>query len=102
MVWALPSTSVARRTMVRTKAAYHVVVVAVVDPAERLKRSNVKKKWYKSRTVWLNIATFVAGAGPLVANFTGLVSPLAFAILLTFVGAANIALRLLTDQGVEM
>ena len=60
------------------------------------------KKWYQSRTVWLNVATAVAGGAPLVANFTGLVSPLVYAIMLTFIGAANIALRLLTDTGVEM
>lgn len=60
-----------------------------------------KKKWYKSRTVWLNVATVVAGASPLVANFTGLVSPFAYALLLTAVGVANIALRFLTDTGVE-
>jgi hypothetical protein len=59
------------------------------------------KKWYKSRTVWLNVATAVAGASPLVANFTGLVSPATYALLLTAVGVANIALRLLTDTGVE-
>lgn len=61
----------------------------------------MKKKWYKSKTVWLNVATVVAGAGPLVANFTGLVNPLVFALLLTGVGLANVALRFLTDQGIE-
>jgi len=60
-----------------------------------------KKKWYKSRTVWLNIATVVAGGGPLVANFSGLVNPLFYAVLLTVVGVANVGLRLLTEQGVE-
>lgn len=60
-----------------------------------------KKRWYQSRTVWLNVATVVAGGGPLVANFTGLVSPFAYALLLTAVGGANIALRLLTDKGIE-
>lgn len=59
------------------------------------------KKWYQSRTVWLNIATVVAGGGPLVANFTGLVEPFTYALLLTAVGGANIALRLLTDKGIE-
>jgi len=60
-----------------------------------------QKKWYQSRTVWLNIATCVAGASPLLANFTGLISPLTYAILLTAVGMANIALRFLTEQGIE-
>jgi len=59
------------------------------------------KKWYHSRTVWLNVFTIIAGAGPLVANFSGLISPLAFAILLTVVGSANIGLRFLTDTGIE-
>lgn len=59
------------------------------------------KKWYKSRTVWLNVATVVAGAAPLVANFTGLIGPMGYAVALTFVGFANIALRLLTDTGIE-
>lgn len=60
-----------------------------------------RKKWYKSRTVWLNVATVIAGAGPLVANFTGLVSPLTYALLLTAVGIGNIALRFLSDSGIE-
>ena len=59
------------------------------------------KKWYKSKTVWLNVATAVAGATPLIANFTGLVSPFTYALLLTVVGIANIALRFLTVEGVE-
>ena len=59
------------------------------------------KKWYKSRTMWLNLATVVAGGAPLVANFTGLISPLVYAMLMTAVGLANIALRLLTDTGIE-
>lgn len=59
------------------------------------------KKWYQSRTVWLNIATVVAGGMPLVANFSGLVNPLFYAGLLTVVGAANVALRFLTDKGIE-
>ncbi len=60
-----------------------------------------KKKWYLSKTVWLNVATVVAGAGPLVGNFMGLVSPLVYAILLTVVGLGNVALRFITDQGIE-
>lgn len=59
------------------------------------------KRWYKSKTVWLNVATAVAGAGPLVANFTGLVEPFTYALLLTAVGVANVALRFITTQGVE-
>jgi len=59
------------------------------------------KKWYNSRTVWLNVATVVAGAAPLVGNFVGLVSPLTYAILMTAVGIGNIALRFLTDTGIE-
>lgn len=59
------------------------------------------KPWYKSRTVWLNVATLLAGAGPVVANFTGLVNPLVYAVMLTIVGGANIGLRFLTDKGIE-
>ena len=59
------------------------------------------KKWWKSKTVWLNVATAVAGASPLIGNFTGIVSPLTYAILLSVVGVANIALRFLTDKGIE-
>lgn len=59
------------------------------------------KKWYRSKTVWLNVATVVAGSAPLVGNFVGLVSPLTYAILMTAVGVGNIALRFLTDQGIE-
>lgn len=59
------------------------------------------KKWYRSRTVWLAVATAIAGAGPLVANFTGIVSPILYAIALTVIGIANMYLRLDTDSGIE-
>ncbi len=61
----------------------------------------MNKKWYQSRTMWVGIITGLAGAGPLVANFTGLVNPLLYAAALTIVGAANMWLRMNTDQGIE-
>lgn len=60
-----------------------------------------KKKWYQSRTMWLNVATAVSGAAPLIANFTGLISPPMYAVLLTVVGFANMYLRMRTDTGIE-
>jgi hypothetical protein len=65
------------------------------------KKKPLLKKKYQSRTVWLAVATAIAGAGPLVANFTGIVSPMSYAIALTVVGVANYYLRLQTDTGIE-
>jgi len=62
---------------------------------------NTCKKWYTSKTIWLNVATVVAGAAPLVGNFVGLVSPITYAILMTCVGGANIAVRFMTETRVN-
>ncbi len=59
------------------------------------------KKWYQSRTVWLNVLTAVAAGAPLVGNFTGMISPVMYAVCMTVVGMANVGLRLITTQGVE-
>lgn len=60
-----------------------------------------KKPWYKSKTLWLGVLTAVAGAGPLMANWTAVMSPTTYAIGLTAVGAANVVLRFVTSQGIQ-
>ena len=59
------------------------------------------KKWYQSKTIWLNLSTFFAGLTPLVGNFYGLVDPMTYAIVLTSIGVINVALRVVTTEGVE-
>jgi len=59
------------------------------------------KKWYQSRTVWLNVLTIVASGGSLVGNFSGLLSPVLYAVVMTVIGLANVGLRMVTDQGIE-
>ena len=61
----------------------------------------MNKRWYESKTMWLGLATMIAGAGPIVANFTGLVHPLVYASALALVGVANMYVRLKTNQGIE-
>lgn len=77
------------------------MAVEPIPNNERAVHAPKGKPWYKSKTVWLNVATVVAGGGPLVANFTGLVSPVTYAILLTFIGLANVALRFITTKGID-
>lgn len=57
-----------------------------------------EKKWYKSKTVWVNALTVVAGLAPLLSNWTAVMSPTWYAVGLTVVGAANLGLRALTTQ----
>lgn len=60
------------------------------------------KKWYKSKTMWVGVLTVVAGAGPLLGQWTAVISPTTYAAGLTVVGLANVVLRAVTKTGVEM
>ena len=61
-----------------------------------------KKKWYKSKTMWVNILTVVAGAGSVVQIWQPFLGPVGMGIALSVVGTANIVLRAVTSQGVEL
>jgi hypothetical protein len=59
------------------------------------------KSIFKSRTVWVNVATLVAGIAALVAGNDLITDyPQVIAALATFQGALNIVLRLLTTKAI--
>jgi hypothetical protein len=58
-------------------------------------KNRLEKKWYKSRTIWLGIASVV---GAVAMAFVPVVGPVGSAAILAGVGALNIALRA-TDKG---
>lgn len=62
----------------------------------------ISKPWYKSKTMWVNILTVIAGAGSIVGNFSGMLEPTTYAIAISVVGVANILLRAVTDSGVSL
>ena len=66
---------------------------------KKLKRTP-SKAWYRSKTIWLNLAAFVSGVTPLLMNFEGLVEPITYALLLTFLGILNVGLRIITEEGI--
>lgn len=63
------------------------------------------KPWYKSKTMWFNIATTVmaitAGLGGVLPILAPVVSEVSMAYILFGVGLVNIALRAITDTGVS-
>lgn len=63
-----------------------------------------KKKWYKSRTMWLNIATVLigvtAGLPAYLPFLEGVLSTALMSKLLFGVGAVNLVLRKVTKQAI--
>jgi len=55
------------------------------------------KPWYKSKTVWLNLAsvaaTLVGAAAQVLPNLQGILDPQTYLIAGAVVGVANIVLR---------
>ena len=56
---------------------------------------------FRSRTVWVNALTAVAGLSALAGPLTGLLGPQAAAGLLVASGVANIILRTITTESLE-
>ena len=60
------------------------------------------KKWYQSKTIWINVLTLGVGV---LAVFTGsewiMQHPQAAAILVAVSGTMNMLLRLFTSTGIE-
>lgn len=61
-----------------------------------------KKPWYKSKTIWLNVLTIVAGAGSVVQIWTPFLGPIGTGVALSIVGTANILLRSVTSNGISL
>jgi hypothetical protein len=63
------------------------------------------KKWYESKTMWVAIATSLAGmtgaATALLPVLAPIITAKAMAWTLFGVGLANIVLRTVTDSGIE-
>ena len=63
------------------------------------------KKWYQSKTMWLNIASGVAAAAGLVVAYLPLlevaIPAKAYGITLFVVSILNVGLRKITDTSIE-
>ncbi len=64
------------------------------------------KPWYKSKTVWLNIATILAamgaGAEQLLPTLSVVLSAGTVTWLLFAIGIINLALRFVTTEGISV
>lgn len=62
------------------------------------------KPWYKSKTVWANVATVVAAMLTAVEQYLSVLSPVIdpviFPWVLAGVGVVNIVLRAITTEGI--
>lgn len=56
-----------------------------------------KKAWYKSKTIWINTLTAVVGVAGVVAP---VIPAVALPYITAAVGAANIGLRMITNESV--
>jgi hypothetical protein len=75
-------------------------------PKLKLKKLKPKAKpWYKSKTVWANVATIVAamltGLEQLLPVLTPVISASVMPWVLVGVGVLNIGLRMVTTEGIE-
>ena len=63
------------------------------------------KKWYKSKTVWLNIASTALmiseGLAHLLTGLTPVLGPVGYIWFSFGLGLVNLALRAITTQGLE-
>ena len=58
------------------------------------------KKWYKSKTMWVNISVLFAGAVSLLPNLEGVLSSDQYGIAVFVVGLINVGLRTITKTRV--
>jgi hypothetical protein len=62
------------------------------------------KPWYKSKTVWVNVATVVAamltGIEQYLSVLAPVIDPMVMPWLLVGVGVVNIVLRAITTEGI--
>lgn len=61
-----------------------------------------KKPWYKSKTMWVNILTVLAGAGSVAQIWTPYLGPVGSGAVLSAVGVANLILRSVTQNGISL
>lgn len=62
------------------------------------------KKWYKSKTVWFNIATIgiaiLTGLSSVLPILSPIISEIAMAYILFGVGSVNVVLRAVTSKAI--
>ena len=59
------------------------------------------KKWYKSKTVWVNILTAVAAFGAAIVGDGVVTNPQVLKYLLLGMALVNVVLRFITTTGVR-
>lgn len=59
------------------------------------------KPWYKSKTIWVNLTTVIAGTISLLPGLAGVIPATTLSILLFSLGLLNVVLRVITDEGIE-
>lgn len=60
------------------------------------------KPWYKSKTIWVNVLTVLAGMGSVVQLWTPILDPVIIGVGMSVVGLANIVLRTITTEGIRV
>lgn len=60
-----------------------------------------RKKWYKSKTVWANVFTFIASGALVLSPLQAFIPPLYYAMALSVVALGNIGLRLVTTTEIN-
>lgn len=65
--------------------------------------SRRSKPWFESKTIWINLASFVVGALLLVVNTEGLgISEADIKIILVAIALLNLFLRTMTTQPITL
>jgi len=62
----------------------------------------VKKKWYQSKTVWLNTGIVLVSIQQSLPQVEEFIDPKTYAIALFFIGVLNLVLRGLTTKGITI
>jgi hypothetical protein len=62
---------------------------------------SAKKKWYLSKTLWVNLFTFVGSLATVVSPLQGMLEPSHYLIVMAVIAAANVGLRMVTTEGID-
>ena len=77
-------------------------LIRLEQPMENLTTVKEGKPWYKSKTIWFNVVTMVGAAfDVLFSSFyliEPLIAPVAYPLILLFIGIVNAILRSITTQ----
>ena len=59
------------------------------------------KKWYLSKTIWVNVLAFIAAAGASLQGDFAATYPAMVPLFTTLMAGINLALRFVTDKAIE-